>query len=130
MNSRERNELSRLCSAQPLGCTAQAFALALQDVLMVQSNSLQQLPCAFAARRRGKAEQSSPVGPVTDATSSCDMTILEVLVHTTALRQQLQLLAGLQMAITQSAEPGASKHCWQTGTAAVTLRASDPPNTR
>jgi len=93
--------------------TAQAFALALQDVLMVQSNSLQQLPHAVAARRHGEAEQSSPVGSATDAMGSCDVTVLEVLGHTTALRQQLQMLAGLQMVITQTIEPGAFKHCWQ-----------------
>ena len=87
--------------------TAQAFGLALQDVLMVQSNSLHQLPQAVAARRHGEAEHSSGIGSVADATSSCEVTVLEVLVHTSALRQQFQLLAGLQTAITQDTKPGA-----------------------
>ncbi len=122
--------MSHMCSAQPLGFTAQAFALALQDVLMVQSNSLQQLPRAVAARQHGEAEQSNSVGSVPDEMGSSDITILEVLVHTTALRQQLQLLAGLQVAIIQTTEPGALKHCWHVPrTTASALQALAPPNT-
>ena len=94
--------------AGSLNVCAQAFGLALQDVLMVQSNSLQQLSHSVAARRHGEAEQSSRIGSVTDDISSCHMTTLEGLVHTEALRQQLQLLAGLQMAIMQTAQPGES----------------------
>ena len=108
----------------------QAFALALRDVLMVQSESLQQLSYTVLARRKGEADNSSIDEAGTDVTSSCEVTVLEVLVHTAALRHQLRLLDGLQMSIDQTTGPGAHAKLFKdqrlswVGTAAIHLAAS------
>ena len=103
----------------------QAFALALQDVMHLHSDSLQRLPYAASERRHGEADCDSHVGAGIDAACS-GMSVLEVLVHTVTLRQQLQLLEGLLMAIDHSTAAGTQCHALISTSSSVSVSEGRP----
>ena len=80
--------------------------LAVKDVLRLHSDHLQRLPHAAATRRHGEADWRSDQVTCSDAACS-GVSILEILVHSAVLRQQLQLLQGLLMATHRSSGGGA-----------------------
>jgi hypothetical protein len=103
---------------------AQAFALALQDIMRLHSDSLQRLPYAASKRRYGEADRESDLGAGINAAIS-GVSVLEVLVHTATLRQQLHLLEGLLMAIGHST--GAGAQCCALNCASSCLSVSAGP---